>query len=427
MKLKRESPKFAPWDAMGMAAHLEQMEARGWRFRGPDALGRWEYTACTPNTARWAVAYAPSRRNWKIVPTQPERDLEDLCFDAGWRKITALDRFHIYRNADPNATPLETDERVRLDTLHRTLKGPLRNQALAWCIGVVLFLGLLLLAVMQDLPRLLALPGLPAVVIFCLWLLCAELTPWVLYARWHRAAVLAAESGLPCPVVKNWQLYSWISWIGALPLLLLIVTGHSLMPAVLYFGMLLVFTFLRWFLEHRVKDAQFAEDAWTLLMVVLFICVFCFHRWNSDQNQTSPKRDAIPLMAQDLMDTSGMELKQYDLNGNDGLLASYHDYVQVDFDHTIDIQYEVFDLRLPILWEVCREQYLESFHTVATRNDMTITHTDPAVWGAEQVLFSRKPGQDQWLLLYTDRIIQLHTNWNLSPEQILIAAEKLLP
>ena len=43
MKIKRESPRFALWDAEGMAAHLEEMEAKGWQFTGTDWLGRWEY------------------------------------------------------------------------------------------------------------------------------------------------------------------------------------------------------------------------------------------------------------------------------------------------------------------------------------------------------------------------------------------------
>ena len=85
MSIKRQSPRFASWDAAGMAAHLEAMEARGWQFRGTDWLGRWEYEETLPQPVRYAIAYAPSRSDWRITPTEPERDLEELCFDAGWR------------------------------------------------------------------------------------------------------------------------------------------------------------------------------------------------------------------------------------------------------------------------------------------------------------------------------------------------------
>ena len=43
MKLLRKFHDFAPWDAQGIAAHLEEMEANGWLFRGTDVLDHWEY------------------------------------------------------------------------------------------------------------------------------------------------------------------------------------------------------------------------------------------------------------------------------------------------------------------------------------------------------------------------------------------------
>ena len=130
MKIKREFPRFALWDAEGMAAHLKNMEAKGWQFTGTDWLGRWEYQECLSRQVRWAVTYTPSRSSLRISSTEAEQDLEEICYDAGWRKIAALSKFHIYRNEDPDCTPLETDELTRLDTMERSLNTIIRNESL---------------------------------------------------------------------------------------------------------------------------------------------------------------------------------------------------------------------------------------------------------------------------------------------------------
>ena len=69
MKIKREIPRFALWDAEGMAAHLEEMEAKGWQFTGTDWLGRWEYRECLSQQVRWAVTYTPSRSSLRVSST----------------------------------------------------------------------------------------------------------------------------------------------------------------------------------------------------------------------------------------------------------------------------------------------------------------------------------------------------------------------
>ena len=85
MRIKREFPRFAPWDTVGMAAHLEAMEAKGWLFRGTDWLGRLEYEENLPQSVRYAVACVPSRRivelhtSWELTPDQIAAAAEKLA------------------------------------------------------------------------------------------------------------------------------------------------------------------------------------------------------------------------------------------------------------------------------------------------------------------------------------------------------------
>lgn len=426
MKHKLEFPRFAPWDAAGMARYLEAQEAAGWQFRGTGWLGQWLFSPYTPNKVRYAITYAPSRRNWRLTPTESERDLEDICFDAGWRKIAALSKFHIYRNPSPGAADLETDELVRLDTMDRSLKAPMLTQAVLWSGWSILILCLLGWAAHNDLPRLLAAPAIPGAVLFCIWSMAEALIPPLMYRRWHQAARNAARTRLPCPAVTGWRQFRRCSGFLIPFLFLWIISAGWIVPLLVYTVLFAALYGARLLLAHRVRDEALAEQLWQAAMILSIAAIIGLSCWGSG-GADSPERETIPLMAQDLMDTSGLELVQFDMNANNGPLASYHNYAQTGYGIAPDLQYTVFDLRVPLFKEICEDQFLESFQYITQRDRLTLTEAEAALWGAEQVLHSTKPGQDQWLLFYHGRIVHLHANWNLTPEQIAAAAEKLSP
>lgn len=421
MKLNREFPHFAPWDAAGMAAHLEAMEAKGWQFRGTNWLGRWEYEENLPQTVRYAVAYAPSRRDWRITPTESERDLEDICFDAGWRKIAALSRFHIYRNPDPNATDLETDELTRLDTLELALSKSLLLQSLPFLLWSVLILGILVWAFGDNLPHTLALPALPLLVLFPLWLIADRTVLLILYRRWLCKARIAAEAGLPCPSVSGWRQFSRIS-LGISAVLLLGLLTEAHLPLILvYAAIVLAFYGFRWYLEHQMEDEALSEKLFRVSLVVLFLLLFAVNR--GFQAAESLEVDPVPLAAQDLVDTTGMELRFFEMNTTAGPLASYRDYWQPDKYGDFSLRCTIFDLHLPILETACRDSFAEDFQAMAKRMDSTVEQADPTLWNAEDA----RRTENSWLLFYEDRVVELHVSWDLTEAQITAAAEKLAP
>lgn len=421
MSIKRQSPRFASWDAAGMAAHLEAMEAKGWQFRGTDWLGRWEYEETLPQSVRYAIAYAPSRRDWRITPTEPERDLEELCFDAGWRKVAALSKFHIYRNPDPVATDLETDELTRLETLNSALW-----KSLLWQSGImigwaVLMLGILAWSFGNNLPRSLALPSLPFAFTFLLWLIADRAVPLILYRSWLKKARLAAEAGLPCPAVRGWRLFSRLSLGVTAVLLLALLTQVHLALILVYTAIVLAFHGLRWYLEQRMEDEALAERLFRVSLLVLFLLIYAINQGYQAAGtlETAP----LPLSAQDLVDTSDMKLAFFEMNSTAGPLASYRDYWQPDNNSDFSLRCTVFDLHLHILEQPCRDWFEEEFLTMAKRMETTVEQGDPAPWGADAV----RRMDNSWLIFYDDRVVELHLSWDLNPEQIAVAAEKLTP
>lgn len=427
VKTKRESPRFAPWDAHGMARHLEEMAQKGWLFRGIDWLGRWEYVSAAPQKVRFAVAYAPSRSNWRLTPTEAERDLEEICYDTGWRKIAALSRFHIYRSDDPNATELETDEAVRLDTLHRSLG---RAALISTLVRTILALGLiaLLIRTMADqLPRALSVPMLPFCFLFALWLIWSEAVPLILYRLWLRKARGAASAGFPCPPVRGWTTFSRINSFVSLFLIGCMLLGGDLPILLIYAAVLLAFHALRFFLEQRMYDDALAEELWKVLLVAAFVVFFALNRWYAAPDADDPRTDAIPLMAQHFRDTDGMELSQFHLDDQESALASYHRYWQADSSSSYDLQYTVFDLRVPALEARCEIWFREQFDAIALRSGLTVSPADSARWGAEEVLYAGADTGDHWLIFYNGRTVLLFTSWNMTEAEVDAAAARLAP
>lgn len=427
MKIKRESPHFAAWDAHGMAAHLEAMEAKGWQFRGIDWLGRWEYEPCEPGVVRYAVAYAPSRRNWILRPTEAERDLEDLCFDAGWRKKAALSRFHIYRNTDPNATDLETDELTRLNPLDRSLGCSVWANLIVYVLICGYFLSMIAKGLASDLPRVLSIDLLIFVILFALWLIITEAVQVGMYLFWLRAARKAAECGAPCPGVKHWRLLSGLRNTGLSLILLFMLTGPGLKLMVGYVIAYGCFYGLRWFLEHKIRDDLFAENAFQVSLILLFFAIFGIQMWYQAALREDPEVETIPLMARDLIDTDGMELEHFAYNDNDSFLASYCNYWQTDENGPFDIQYTIFDLRFSPLENACDDWFLQDFTSIAERNYSAAVETDADLWNAERVLYFTKDGKDHWLIFYNGRTVELFTSWKMTESEISAAAGKLAP
>ena len=413
MKDRFEFSRFAPWDAAGMAAHLQQMEARGWRLRGINWLGLWQYEPCTPAAVRYAVTYAPSRRNWRLMPTEQEQDLEDLCVNAGWTKLAAVSRFHIYRNDAPTATALETEELVRLDNLSRTLLPDMTISALGWTLASVLWTCSIVKWLLQDPPEMLA-TQIPTVLAFTIWIFLENMVPWLMLLPWLRSARKAAKAGRACPPVRFWRVWKNLSRFLMTLLFLLLIAGDPVMVVV--YGILYgIFGIVRHLLSRKQEDPEEIERKYQNLLFFFFVAIFIaniFFRCIGIFH-TEP----VPLSMSDLGVTG--QITTTDLEHNRGLLAYYHRYQQIEDATGKRIFVTWFDRYTPILASECDAWFRDYF----TNGSEAVVSCDPAPWSAEAVYSSG----DVRLICYEDRIVTLYTSWSLSDAELIRAAEVLAP
>ena len=109
------------YDYRSVEDHLSAMAAQGWRLeKAGNTL--WKYRRADPAPVRYAVTYNVGASQFNPGPTEGQESLEELCNAAGWTKVCDWAQAQIFFTEDKNAVSLETDEALRLQNIHRSMR-----------------------------------------------------------------------------------------------------------------------------------------------------------------------------------------------------------------------------------------------------------------------------------------------------------------
>ena len=180
------------YDWQGVERRLERRAAKGWRLE-KIVSPLWYYRRAKPAPVHYAVTYLPNVGEATPRPDPEAQALDAVCTAAGWEKVCDWNGMQIFANEQPDPLPLETDERLRLQAIHQTLK---RHWMGPMVILAVLFF-LLFLLNLGSLRE----PGPAQRFAFALFL-CGALYPIAdlcLYGLWYLRARRTVERGENCP------------------------------------------------------------------------------------------------------------------------------------------------------------------------------------------------------------------------------------
>lgn len=128
------------YDFAGVERRLSELAAQGWYL---DKIGAmwWKFKRGEPKAVTYAVTYIPEASEFNASPTEGQRELEAYCEEAGWKKAADWFQMQIYSTEQPSPLPIETDEELRLATIHKAMrKNYLPSSVLMAVIGVILLL-----------------------------------------------------------------------------------------------------------------------------------------------------------------------------------------------------------------------------------------------------------------------------------------------
>ncbi len=455
------------YDYRGVEEHLSAMAAQGWRLeKAGNTL--WKYRRAEPARLRYAVTYSDSASRFNPGPTEGQRSLEELCAAAGWEKAADWDQAQIYSTADPAAVPLETDEALRLEGIHRSMK---KNFLPANAVLLVLvlfvardfFLALFtgdLYGMVESNARLFAAAMSVSTVCFEAYILAG-------YFLWRRRSQRSVEDGGACvPVGRGYRRASLAMWI----LLALLTAAYLLAElagggggAALYFVSYTALFLLLGFLVRQTtalmrkrKASKTANIAVTLAVDVVLAFALVggltytalhyswftggfgsqeSYEYRGREWDVNPRQD-LPLTLAELTGERYDHVCRRAYNSGSFFVAerSYSESALLqDGPKFCGLDYTVYEPRFSAIQESLLEDFLEDdpvdLPGIGTIFTSRYLPEDPAPWGAEAVYrhYYGETPSGGWLLVWPGRVVEFNPHGPLTEVQRAAAAARLGP
>ena len=414
------------YDYFYIEEKLTKLAAAGWH---PQKLGPlvWKFRRGEPKAVRYAVTFAPSASAFNSRPTEAEEDLTDLCAQAGWVRVANHAQLHIYRNEDPNATPLETDEAERLKNIRRTMKKHFFPQQ---ALMVVLFL---LQAAMHT-GNMLRWPtrtlSTPLVVSTLTMLPLISLVYLILMfngQHWLRKAQRAVDAGQAIPVNRFYRRFRWVLWAGLIAYLcsLFSMAGMPFVWAILSISAITIgcvygtLSLLKYLNAPRWVNMA-VPVVITSLVLMFLLTLFAMSMDRISMNEDPLHADTLPLTLSDLGNSESIERSVLEEHASP--LAGYGHY----WDEAAEerIIYTIVDIKCPLFYDMIQaeqeQQFLQSVHYMAE-------HEGIDSFDSAYVRHASGTPGDRWLICWDTRIVSLRASWILTPEQLDTIEEMLMP
>ncbi len=457
---------FQLYDYQGVENHLSAMAAKGWRLEKAGS-GLWKYRRAEPAKVRYAVTYSAGASQFDPGPTEEQQSLAELCAAAGWEKVSDCLQMQIFSTEDPAAVPLETDEALRLENIHRCMRRSFIPANVAILL-LNLFLGrdFFWSLVTWDLYGML---NSNAMLISGVLFLAVELLQVYLlagYFLWRRRSRRSVEDGGPClPADRGCRWANtalWVLLVLMVAVFLLSELGRGHRGAVLYFMvyvtlLTLVNVLIRAFsaLLRKRGASKSSNLGWTVAAAILLAFSLAYGLvwaryetgWFSDEVPAedtyeyrgelwdlSPRQDFPLTLAELTGETYGHVRREAEVLGS--VFIPRRNWRETallgDGPKTCGLGYTVWDFSSPALQRSALDDLLED-DPVKFRGMTVFTRRyvpeDPAPWGAEAAYrrYYDDDPHDSWLLVWPGRVAAVGLDEVPTEEQKALISARLAP
>lgn len=446
---------FSFYDRTGLERHLRDMAARGWLL---EKIGQflWTYRRTEPRALTFSVCYFPRASAFDPGPSEEQETFYDFCAHTGWILAASSAQLQVFYNERPDPLPIETDPVLEVEAIHRSMKRAGLPAQLALAAIALVNGGLFLYRYHLDPIGVLAsASGLFTGLCWVLMLLLAGVEV-VGYFRWHRRAVRAAEEGvflesgshralqIACLALVTAELVWYILSIVLSGERMTVVIA-ALMFLVFLPGVFLATSGTMALLKRKGISAKVSRvvtiatafvAGYGLIAVIVLGTLYGSDRgWFAGGRDTCQYRgstftvydDPLPLTVEDLLGVPYEGYSRERREDSSFLLArlEMHQRPRLDAEDYREmptLDYTVTLVRFPALYDTCKRALLAEYDG---RDEiwpgLTCVRQNAAPWGAEEAyrVWDPESGyRDRWLLCYPDRFVELHPDWELTPEQM---------
>ncbi len=422
---------YTPMDGDGLARSLEKQARKGWHLtKHGDFLLHFEKD--DPREIHYAVTFFPDATYYDPAMPEEQQTYIDMCAAQGWELVSAKGPMQLFRSAQADPIPIETDEGYKLHSIHAALKKE-------FLFSRVLLLISMILQLMSQWQNFrfnafsMVSSNTSLSIVFALFTLLVYLAFDILwYFVWYARSKRAVAEGGTCvsPLTGLRKAMLWIPLAAALIMIaVLLIEAPSSNARIYYFSILaatfgiiaLIMLLQKWF-KKLGYPAKKARNLTMAAAVVLALALCGGMVWAVLSLDLMPLGDRVEkvihlpepaLTLEDLMPNTDSTVNWATHEIEKSLLATYTVYSEDSA--SASLEYRLVNLR----WDALRKL---AFDTMAKRNHFT-NDTRSARddrWQAE-VTYVRPTRTEvcEFIALYDDAILYINTNVPLN--DLLIA------
>lgn len=443
---RRDLIPFSFYDHTGMEKHLEKMAQKGWMLEELTNWG-WKYRAIQHQKLHFSVSFDTRASDFEPEPTEEQITFQEFCRHSGWKLAAASGRMQVFYNEEEDPLPIQTDPELEVRMVGKLARRVLPFYLIFWVIGFLVGGGWCYSLVHTPI-KLLTTSGAFFTGLCWLALFLYFAADLITYLVWRRRALSAAQRGEFLPTRGCHKLLCILVAIVVVGLIYWLTTERLPGMRFLMGGLLLAYVVMflavngtKQVLKRKKAPATLNRTITIcvdVLLAVVLVGVVTSTLMKGIQNGEFSLEEQIeaPLSASDL---TGVDEEKY-LTTVSVDMSLFLDRQEVQchtgFDQMEQVpwmDYTLVKLHVPFFYDACfRELCREKEERVATFEEGSGVHAqyvavDPTPWGAEEAYQLNLAGefQQEYILCWKDRIVQLGADWDLTAEQMAIAGEKL--
>lgn len=452
---KRRMEYFSFYDHTSLEEHFAKMAKKGWLIESISNL-YYTYRRIEPKDIHFCVSYYPRASDFDPEPSVDQQTFHDFCAHTGWQLACTWHQMQVFYNELKSPIPLDTDPVMEVDTLHRACKKNFLPSY--YCLlALGLFMGgYVLTRIYFDPIGLLSSSSQLLTGVANLCMLLISLVELITYFTWYRKAKLAAEDGIFVDTPSTTGFQKSIVGILLIALVWWLVNLFSLRNRVLgwiavamlvaMFAVILTVNGIKQGLK-KAKASRGLNKALTLAACFLLPSVLIYAIiyvgmviQAHDLRQHVPFDDAvIPLTVSDFLEVDEDDYIKTNRNNETFLVGQrvvdiFGDWQAEGGIELPDLRYKVTTVHVPFLYDWCAKQVFrdqdEINNGVPEGHRDIYKETDAAPWSANAAyrLYQEEGWwQNNFLLCYDDRIIEIRFDWEPTPDDMSIVSQKLNP
>lgn len=403
---------------------LTRYAAQGWHLEKISNL-YMKFRRGEPKTVRYEVIYNAEASAYNSQPTEAELELAEICAHAGWELAASFAQVQIYRNEDPDATPLETDEVQKHQNIRRNMMRHMVPQRLLLIVLFALEFLMFRSSLLRN-PAATLSSGMSILVLMVTAITAIEFSIDLLgNLLWLRKAGRVVNAGQPIPPNRFSRCFQWVMWsttaLFVLALLFIAEPGYGI--TVLILSPIVAVASLGTMAITKRLNASKKVNYWVpalVTMVVIFTCTPILF------DVLTPAETPVeyPLTLAQLTGESGSNLLNIEVSSSP--LASHGRYY--DFGSEKQIQYTLVDVHCPLFYDMLLNEQEQNFiDNRHYQGDTFISDELRTLIGADYLRRTATSSEDRWLICWEERILYLYASWPLSDEQAAAMIEVIKP